>query len=278
MEFSTTVDHGDMESYSASEETESDDPAEQSGHIHPAEVFTVTDHSGSSADLPVLNSDPSSMAVTLSTPSMEAEASSPEIITFIPESSASSGDLPLEDIQEKLEQEGLGERPNVFISTNQNKTRSIMEQREQYVRGVSVESSGEIPEVTSQTLLVDQNEGGTEASDVISKGIPHQSNTIGWEANDSPSAPEVTSQTLLVDQNEGGTDASDVKSKGIPDQSNITVWEAKDSPSATQESHSDREYSAEPPVTEERKEQEVTIETTTSNIKSEFIGIPKPFS
>lgn len=241
VESSVPADHGDEESNSAPEEAEPDDPAEQSGHIHPAEVIALTDESGSSVDVPVLNSDPLtlltfSVSVTLSTPSVEVEASSPEIITFIPEISASSGAVPLEDIQDKLEQEGLGGKPKVFLSTTQNITH--LEQREQDASEGSGESSGERPEVTSPTLLMDQNEAGTDTappSDVKITLIPHQTLTPGWEPEPSSSAP--------------------------------------------QESRSDREYSAEPPVTEESdnvsKEEEA--EVTSSSINGEFKGIPQTY-
>lgn len=215
------VDHSDEESNRA--------PAEQSGHTHPAEVITVTDDS----DVPDLNSEPvtSSVSVTLSTPSVEVEASSPEIIPLMPESIAPSGAVPLEDIQDK--QEGLAEKPTVFLSTTQNITHSGLERREKDAReGSSGESSGEGPEVKSPTLSMDQNEAGTDVA--------------------PPSGVKITL---------------------IPRQTLTPSWEPEPSAPAPQESRSDQEYSAEPPVAEEPEEQEVAAEITTSSINGNFKGI-----
>ncbi|TKS82591.1 Brevican core protein [Collichthys lucidus] len=221
-ETSVPISHGDEESNSTSEEAEPDDPTEQSGHTHPAEVTTVTDDTGSSVAVTVLNSDPVTLlaslaSVTLSPPSVEVEASSPEIITFIPESNASSGAESLEDYQDKLEQEGLGENPEVFLSTPQNITDSGREGKEQEAREGSGESSGDSAEVKSGLLLTNRTLSTDHASE---------------------------------ETDDGGTDiptASDVK---------ITLthtpsWEPEPSSSTLQESRSDREYGVEVPVTEE---------------------------
>ncbi|KAI3361377.1 hypothetical protein L3Q82_012941, partial [Scortum barcoo] len=240
VESSIPVGHADEESQSASEEEAPDDPTEQSGHIHPAEIPTaeviaVTDGrcGCTTGDAPVLNSDAVTLltSVTPSPPSVEVEASSAEIITFIPESNASSGAESLEDIQDKLEQEGLGESPEIFLSTTQNITDP--EGREQDGREGSGESSGDGPEVTNPTLPTEHTsertdtEAGTDEpppSDVKITLIPHVTLTPGWE-------PEPSSSTL-------------------------------------QESRSDREYSAEPPVVGDSddvsKEQEVTDEISSS--------------
>uniref|UniRef100_A0A4W6D434 Brevican n=1 Tax=Lates calcarifer TaxID=8187 RepID=A0A4W6D434_LATCA len=188
-----------------------DDPTEQSGHIHPAEtptaeVVTVTDDSGSSVDGFVLNNDPvtlstSLVSVTLSPPAVEVEASSPEIITFIPDSNASSGAEPLEDIQEKNEQEGLGESPEVFLTTTQNITDGVPESGGHDAREGSGESSGEIPEMKPELLLTNP----TVSTDHASEGTDGEAGT-GAPPPSDPSSP------------------------------------------TPQESRSDREYSAEPPV------------------------------
>ncbi|TKS82584.1 Brevican core protein [Collichthys lucidus] len=235
-ETSVPISHGDEESNSTLEEAEPDDPTEQSGHTHPAEVTTVTDDTGSSVAVTVLNSDPVTLlaslaSVTLSPPSVEVEASSPEIITFIPESNASSGAESLEDYQDKLEQEGLGENPEVFLSTTQNITDSGREGKEQEAREGSGESSGESAEVKSGLLLTN---------------------------------PTLSTDHASEETDDGGTDiptASDVK---------ITLthtpsWEPEPSSSTLQESRSDREYGVEVPVTEEvtdevSKEHEVVAE------------------
>ncbi|XP_059195139.1 brevican core protein isoform X2 [Centropristis striata] len=237
---SIPVDHDDED-----EEAATDDPAEHSGHIHSedsptAEVISVTDDS--SVNAPVLNSDPdtlltSPVSVTLSPASVEAEASSPEIITFIPESNTSSGAGPLEDIQDKLELEVLGEIPEVFLSTTQNITES-----NPGGRGAgegSGESSGESPEVkpgvlsTNAALLTEHTSGGSE----------------GEDATDAPPPP-------------------DVKITLIPHLTLTPGWEPEPSSSTPQESRSDLEYSAEP-VAEESddvsKEQDVVVEITSSS-------------
>ncbi|KAE8289242.1 Brevican core protein Brain-enriched hyaluronan-binding protein [Larimichthys crocea] len=183
-ETSIPISHVDEESNSTSEEAEPDDPTEQSGHIHPAEtptaeVTTVTDDSGSSVAVTVLNSDPVTLlaslaSVTLSPPSVEVEASSPEIITFIPESNASSGAESLEDYQDKLEQEGLG-----------RKSRSVPQHNPKYHRqwsgGEGTRSQRGIswePEPSSSTLQESRSDREysveipvtEEVTDEVSKG------------------------------------------------------------------------------------------------------------
>lgn len=249
------VDRGDDGSNSTSEEAAPDDPTDQSGHMDSAEIptaeaFTVTDDSGSSVDAPVLNNDPvtlltSPASLTLSASSVEVEANSPEIITFIPESNASSEAEPLEDSQDKLEQEGLGESPDVFLNTDQNITegseRDVTEENSDSGSG----ESGENPEVKPELFLTNP----TLSTDRTVEGI----------------------------DGERGTDAplpTDVKITLIPHLTLTSGWEAEPSASTLQESRSDREYSAEPPVTEENddvsKEQEAVAEITTSSINGEF--------
>lgn len=232
MASSIPVHHDDEESNSTPEVAEPEDPAEQSGHIHPSEVSAVTEDSGSSVDVPVPSGElVTLLAVTLSTPSVEADRSSTGIKTFIPESGASSGDIPLEDIQDKVEQEGLGNKP--FLSTTQKVGDTDLERREHDPSESSGETSSERPEVTSPTLSVDLNEAGTDmapASDVKITLIPHQTLTPDWELEPCSSVP--------------------------------------------QESRSDREYSAEPPVTAGSdnitKEQDVAAEITSSSFSGEF--------
>ncbi len=264
VEMSIPVSH-DEETNSTSEEAAPDDPTKQNGHIHPVEiptgeVITVTDDQCryTSTDAPVLNSDPvtlltSPVSVTPSPPSVEVEASSAEIIT-LPESNASSGAEPLEDIQDKLEQEGIGESPEVFLSTTQNITDGDPEGRQQDAREGSGESSGDSPEVKPGLLLTNP----TFSTDHTSERI----------------------------DNEAGTDEpppSDVKITLIPHLTLTSGWEPEPSSSTLQESRSDREYSAEPPVAEGSddvsKVQEVVTEITTSRINGEFKGLhQKPIS
>lgn len=232
MSLSIPVHHDNEESNITPEVAEPEDPAEQSGHIHPAEASTATEDSGSSVDGPVLSGDlVTLLAVTLSTPSVEVDRSTPGIKTFIPENGASSGDVPLEDIQDKVQQEGLGKQ--LFVSTTQNYRDADLERREHDSSECSGETSSERPEVTSQTLSMDLNEAGTDmvpTSDVKITLIPHQTLTPDWELEPSSAVP--------------------------------------------QESRSDPEYSAEPPVTAGSdnisKEQNVTAEITSSSFNGEF--------
>ncbi|XP_070996560.1 aggrecan core protein-like [Oncorhynchus clarkii lewisi] len=97
------------------------------GSVPTDKVLTVTYDTGSSEasgvhegmlDVTLLTSP---KPITYSPPtqqSVEAEASSPgDFITFIPESSVPSGFNPLEEGLEKVEQEGLGEIPEVVETT-----------------------------------------------------------------------------------------------------------------------------------------------------------------
>lgn len=245
---SIPVDRGDEESNSTSEDT-APDTIDLSGHIRPseiptAEVITVPDDSDFSVDAPVLNSYPvtltSSVPVTMSPSSVEVEASSPEIFTFIPESNASSGAEPLEDIQGKLEQEGLGENPEVFLSKTQNITDSDLEVREKGNNQTSESyeesggSSGDIAEMKPELLL--------------------------------------TSPTLSTDT---GAPSSGVKVTLIPRVTVTPGWEQSTSPSTPQESRSDREHRAEPPVTKEpddsSKERKTIVGITSSSINGELL-------
>ncbi|KAM9309964.1 brevican core protein [Pholidichthys leucotaenia] len=212
----STQDHRDDDDFnSASEGAATDDPTEQGGHIHPSEISAaevITVGSDSSLDVLVTLLAPP-FSVTLPPASVEVEASSPEIITLIPESNVSSGIEPLEEIQHKVEQEGLGESPVVFLSTTY-----ITNTREG-----SGEPSGENPHVKPNLLLT----------------------------NPTVSAEQTSEET---DDNEAGTNVPP------PPETEITViphliltpnWEPVSSPATPQESRSDREYSAEPPVTVE---------------------------
>lgn len=229
---SIPVHHDDEESNRTPEVAETEDPAEQSVYIHPSEASTVTEDSGSSVDVPVLSGDlVTLLAVTLSTPSVEVDRSSPGIKTFIPERGASSGDVPLEDIQDKVQQEGLGKK--IFLSTTQNLRDTDLQRREHDPSESSGETSSERPEVTSPTLSMDRGEAGTDmvpTSDVKITLIPHQTLTPEWELEPYSSVP--------------------------------------------QESRSDREYSAEPPVTAGSdnisKEQNITAEITSSSFNGEI--------
>ncbi|XP_041648483.1 brevican core protein [Cheilinus undulatus] len=226
---SVPIYHGEDDFNITSEEAAADNSTEQS--LNPAEilteVLTVTYDSDSSDPVTLLTS---SVPVTLSPPAVEVEASSPEILTFI--SNCSSGADPLEDMQDKLDQDGLGENPEILLCTSQNNTDTNQEEREreQGVREGSGESSGEDQEVTPNPTL-----------------------SIGAEGDDgADSSPE-----------------SEVKITLIPHPTLTPGWEPETSTSTLQESRSDREYSAEPPVNLESddasKEHDGEGEGTTSS-------------
>lgn len=239
-------DHEDGEFNSTTEETSPDDPAEQSGHVHQAETSTAegtTVTEDFNSETTVLKSDQvtllaSPVYVTLSPPSVEVEASSQEIITFIPESNASSGAEPLEDIQDKLEQEGLGQSSVVFHSTTQTITDTDPEVGETDKIEGSGESSGESPQTKPELLLTRP----TLSADHTSEGIDDEAGT------DAPSP-------------------SEIKITLIPHLTLTPGWKPEPSSPAPQESRSDGEYSAEPPVTEESDNtvQEVMAEVTTGS-------------
>ncbi|XP_047453972.1 brevican core protein isoform X2 [Mugil cephalus] len=240
---SIPLDHEDREFSSTTEDTAPDDPTEQSGYVYQAETLTaegttVTEVSGETtvptSDLVTLLASP--FSITLSPPSVEVEASSLEIITFIPESNASSGAELLEDIQDKLEQEGLGQSSVVFHSTTQNITDTDPEVRKTDKIEGSGESSGESPQMKPELLLTNP----TLSTDHTSEGIDDEAGT------DAPSS-------------------SEIKITLIPHVTLTPGWEPEPSSLTPQESRSDGEYSAEPPMTE----QEVMAEITTSSINEE---------
>lgn len=232
-------DDDNNESNRSPEEEEPDKPDEHSGNIPPAEVSGVSDESGSSVDLSAVDGDPvtlltPSVSVTLSTPSVEFEASSAEIITFIPETSASFGAVIPEDVREELE-----EKSRILLGTSQNMTHSDMDQREHDASEGSGGSSGESQEATAVTLSTDHNEGGADqdpSSELKITLIPHQTLTPNWEPEHSSSSPS----------------------------------SSYSSSSAPQESHPDQESGAEPPVTEESDSvsREKHAEITTRSIHS----------
>ncbi|CAK6974999.1 LOW QUALITY PROTEIN: brevican core protein [Scomber scombrus] len=246
------IDHDDEDSNSTSE-----DHIGHDGHIHSpqiptAEAITVTADSHSTVYAHVLNSDlvtvlTSPATVTVS--SAEVEATSYPEITFIPESNTSSEAEPLQDTQDKLEQEGLGGSTEVFLSSDQNITDSDREGSEgSDVREETPDSdegsgeSGDSPEVKPEMLLSNP----TLSTEHVSEGIDGE--------------PETAAPPPL-----------DIKITLIPHLTLTPGWEPESSSSAPQESRADREFSAEPPVHEEPddgllKEQEVVMEVNTSSI------------
>ncbi|XP_029929038.1 brevican core protein [Myripristis murdjan] len=270
IESSAPVDHGDEESEATSLETAPDDASSFSGQtehtnaaeIPTVEVITVTDDSGSSDEGSVPKNDlvtllTSPIPVTLSPPSAEVEASSPgEFITLIPESNAPSGSE--EEVQHKIEQEGLGASPEIFLSAAQNITDATSGQ------GEIVDGD---PEGTRQE--VEEEHSGSDVGSGESSG------------EGSGVKPDLLSKTpnLSTDHrsegSETGTDlpSADIEITLLPDLTVTPGWEPEPSPTAPQESRSDLEYSAEPPATEEPddvpKEQEVTEDEPTSSPSTE---------
>ncbi|TDH11267.1 hypothetical protein EPR50_G00059240 [Perca flavescens] len=340
VESSPPVRHDDEDSSSTSQETVLDDPTDHSGHVDPAETptaeaFTVTEDS--SVNAPVLNSDPvtlltSPVSVTPSLPSVEVEASAPEITTFIPESNTPSGAETLFKIQYKVGREVLRESPEVFSNKTPNITDSNPEGREQGSGeglGGLGESSGGSLELTNLTLSTDHKSAGTDGEDATDASSPEiitfipESNTpsgaeplvdiqdnLEWEvlrespevfsnktpnitdrdpeereqdsgegsAESSGGSAELTNPTLSTDHTSAGTDGEDATDAPHPADVKITLiphvrgWEpeASSSSSTAQESRSDLEYSAEPPVADGSedvsKEPEVMTEIPTRGI------------
>lgn len=234
-ESATQINHDD---------DESDDHTDQSGHTHPteiptAEVTTVTDDSG--ADGPVLNNDlvtllTSTDLMTLSPPPVEAGLSSPyEIITLISEDSATYGAEAHEEIVGKVEQEGLGKSPELFLSPTHNITNA---------------SSG---------LDADPEENGHLGRD----GNP-ESEESSWESSggpavrlDVPPTNPYHSSDHRSERSEDGTGteappSAEPETTLLPDLTFTPAWASEASPTVvSQESRSDLEYSTEPSVTEQ---------------------------
>ncbi|XP_053288176.1 brevican core protein [Pleuronectes platessa] len=209
MESSTDrVDEG-----SSSEEA---DPVDQSGHVHPTElpteeVIPVTEDSTDAPASCTCSHDPVALFTSGTPAPPSVESSSPEVITFIPESNASSGAEPLEDIQEHGELQDVQESQEVFLSTLQSTTDS----EPVGGGGDETEGSGESsggnqemrPErlVTNPTATTDQAPEGTEGTegteaparpDVRGTRIPHLTLTPGWEPEASSSSSSSLSESL----------------------------------------------------------------------------------
>ncbi|XP_014017636.2 aggrecan core protein isoform X3 [Salmo salar] len=178
------------------------------------EVLTVTYNTGSSEasgvhegmlDVTLLTSP---IAITYSPPtqrSVEAEASSPgDFITFIPESSVPSGFDPLEEGLEKVEQEGLGEIPEV-VETTTPETASGEEGSGDEQNGQEV--SGD--EKSGQEASGDE-ESGQEASGDEESG---QEASGDEESGQEASGDEESSQEASGDE-ESGQEASGQEASG----------------------------------------------------------------
>ncbi|XP_064861622.1 aggrecan core protein-like [Oncorhynchus nerka] len=184
------------------------------GSVQTDEVLTVTYDTGSSEasgvhegmlDVTLLTSP---KPITYSPPtqrSVEAEASSPgDFITFIPETSVPSGFDPLEEGLGKVEQEGLGEIPDV-VETTTPETASGEEGSGDEQIGQEV--SGE--EESGQEASGDK-ESGQEASGDKESG---QEASGDKESGQEASGDEESGQEVSGDE-ESGQEASGDKESG----------------------------------------------------------------
>ncbi|KAF7664036.1 hypothetical protein LDENG_00189980 [Lucifuga dentata] len=269
MESATQVDHHDEESDGTSVPETPGDHNIQSGHTHPAEIHpsdipTTEILTAEVTGSPILRSDlvtllASPDSVTPSPSSTDADGSFPgEIINLIPENSAPSGTEDPEEILGKVEQEGLGESPEEFLSAAQNITDSTSrlgsdpeENGQEENESGSKEGSGESSEGqgAKPDLLLTNLNLSTDHRHERSEG------GAGTEALPPPTDPEMTILPALT----------------------ITSgWEPEAPPVVSQESRSDLEYSTEPPVTEDSdddsNEEEAAAEVPTSPT---FTGEPE---
>ncbi|XP_075994423.1 brevican core protein [Genypterus blacodes] len=227
------------------DEEDSDDHTDQSGHTHHAELVTVevtmvTDDS--SADTAVLNNDLVTLltsfdSITLSPRPVDAEPSSPhEIITLIPEDSATYMAAAHEEMVAKVEQEGLGESPELFLSTTHNITNASS----------SVDADPKEHEHLGRDGNLESEEGSGESSgerlevepDVLPTS-PNHSSEHRWEKSEDGTAPPSAEPDITL----------------LPEPTFNPGWESEASAMVvSQESRSDVEYRTEPPVTEESED------------------------
>lgn len=225
-------------------EEESEKPYEHSGHIPPAEVADVSEELGSSVDTPIVHGygvtllTQKFVSVTPPTPSMEAELSSSEIITLVPDGVAPPEAATQEDLQEV----------DSILST----THGDMNKRERDEAEGSGGSSGESEEETTSMILSAAYH--LEDQDVTTTLIPHQTLTTDLEPESSfPSSSTFSSSSS----------ASPSSSPYIFSPS-----------SALGGSQPDEDSSAEPPSTEgsDHISKERHAEITTRSIRSCELG------
>ncbi|XP_015805439.3 brevican core protein isoform X1 [Nothobranchius furzeri] len=235
------VNHGDEDFSGASEEAAPDDAAELSGFMHPAEIPTseavqITDDSSIDALViqnTTFSSQPSPDSVTLRPSSAEFHVSHPETATFHPDNNSSSAVEPLEEMQKKIDQDGL------VFSTVQ----SVVDHDPAGGRGSREEfdeSSGETPHMTPEVLMVDPTVSAENTTDETGSNTPPQS-----EAN----------VTL------------------IPQMTLTPSWEPFPLIPTSQESRSDWEYSAEAPVNEKPEEISKSQHLTTAMSQVHFKAV-----
>uniref|UniRef100_A0A1A8DNY4 Brevican n=1 Tax=Nothobranchius kadleci TaxID=1051664 RepID=A0A1A8DNY4_NOTKA len=235
------VNHGDEDFSGASEEAAPDDAAELSGFMHPAEIPTseavqITDDSSIDALVipnTTFSSQPSPDSVTLRPSSAEFHVSHPETATFHPDNNSSSAVEPLEEMQKKIDQDGL------VFSTVQ----SVVDHDPAGGRGSREEfdeSSGETPHMTPEVLMVDPTVSADNTTDETGSNTPPQSET---------------NVTL------------------IPQMTLTPSWEPFPLIPTSQESRSDWEYSAEAPVNEKPEEISKSQHLTTAMSQVHFKAV-----
>lgn len=199
----TRVSHlGDDEKQSShsteAQEEESDNPDGYSGQIPPAEVAAVSEELGSGMEIPVVDGHAVTLltlpflSVTPSTPPGEAELSSSEVITFVPEAGAAPEVGTVEDLRE--EESGF------------STTHSDMNQREHDAGEGSGGSSGESEE--EATSVIQLKEDRHEDQDVKTPLIPLQTLTPDWEPEPSSPSSSSSSDPLSHDSYSSSTSAS----------------------------------------------------------------------
>lgn len=153
---------------------ESEKLYEYSGHIPSAAVAVVPEELGSSVDTPIVAGKEvtlitqTTVSVTPSTPSLEAELSSSEIITFVLDGVASSKATTQEDFQEA---------DSILSTTHRDMNKS------EHDAGVgSGGSSGDTEEATSMILSTAYH---PKDQDVTTTLIPHQTLTADRESESS---------------------------------------------------------------------------------------------
>lgn len=150
---------------------ESEKLYEYSGHIPSAEVAAVPEELGSSADIPTVDGNGVTLitqtivSVTPPNPSLEAELSSSEIMTFVPD----SGALPNASTQEDLEE----------VDSFPTTTHSDMNKSEHDTGEGSVGSSGDTEEEATSAILPAAYH--PEDQDVTTTLNPHQTLTEDWK-------------------------------------------------------------------------------------------------
>ncbi|CAG6014407.1 unnamed protein product [Menidia menidia] len=214
-----------------------DNQTELSGQVHlvgatAAEV--VTGDTYTFVDAPVLKKThitllAAPVSVTPSSPSVENETFTLGTAASSPEGHVLFDAEPHEG-RDEPDRDGLRENPIVFLSTAQNITDNDPEE-------ISDEFSGEHPGMKSELDLTN-----------TTLSVEHTSERV---------------------TDESGTDApppSEIKITLLPHLTLTPGWEPEPSFSTPQESRSDREYSAMPPVKEESDDTSKEQDTTTSNI------------